>query len=100
MRHLVTSLCKLIFFLPIEEGMRNGASNRALANYINLTLKAVNMEYKQITASCIQKWKIRVGKEARQNHEESKKGIYCMKFDGKSSDTSFGHNKFGKVDPH
>ena len=87
-----------LFKEVIEEGMRNGASNCALANYINLTLKAVNMEYKQITASCIKKWKMTIGEQARHDHEESKKGVYCMKFDGKSSDTSFGHKKFGKVD--
>ena len=87
-----------VFKEVIEEGMRNGASNRALANYINLTLKAVNMEYKQIAPSSIKRWKIAIGEQARHDHDDSKKGLFCMKFDGKSSDTSFGHNKFGKVD--
>ena len=45
----------------------------------------------------IQRWRANVGDDAIKEHEESKQGLTCLKFDEKNDFVNIGNNKIKKI---
>ena len=58
-----------------------------------MTLLAVNRDDKLVTSFLIDTWKTNVCDLEKDEFEKSQKGLRCIKFDGKKSAVSIGHNK-------
>ena len=77
----------------IQTGIRKQWSSQDMMLIINQTLAAVNREDKFVSRDLIDSWKEQIGNQAKKDYEEEHQSIKCITFDGKTSETSIGHNQ-------
>lgn len=77
----------------INTGIRKQWSSQDMMLIINQTLAAVNREDKFLSRQLIDSWKDELGNQAKNDHEQKYTNIKCLTFDGKTSETSIGHNQ-------